>query len=191
MALSSSPLNNPSISSSPSHSLYFLLLHSQPLSSRTCRALKFRKPIFLEQIRDKRSTKLGSPREKCPWQEQQEQERKDDDGGSDAEEEAEIKVDGKAASKGEHLVGFGLQRRLISAPWSHGTKTHSRNFNGFEEHCDNRLANSVEKAQTFEQVDCNSGFQREFDARSESVSNGDWKEEEKTMSMDDSVSNGN
>nr|XP_048327585.1 CRM-domain containing factor CFM3, chloroplastic/mitochondrial-like isoform X2 [Ziziphus jujuba var. spinosa] len=226
MALSSFPLNNPSTSSSSSsHSLYFLLLHSQPHFSSTCRALKFRvsssyrsaqvdtqqhpqrvkkvafeitkkknrkpKPSFLEQIRDKWSTKLGSPREKFPWQEQQEQERIDDDGGSDAEEEAEIKVDGKAASKGDHPVGFGLQRRLISAPWSHGTKTHSRNFNGFEEHCDNRVANSVEKAQTFEQVDRNSGFQREFDAKSDSVSNGDWKEEEKTMSMDDSVSNGN
>ncbi|XP_024931578.3 CRM-domain containing factor CFM3, chloroplastic/mitochondrial [Ziziphus jujuba] len=219
MALSSFPLINPSTSSSSSsHSLYFLLLHSQPHFSNPCRALKFRvsssyrsaqvdtqqhpqrvkkvafeitkkknrkpKPSFLEQIRDKWSTKLGSPREKFPWQEQQEQERIDDDGGSDAEEEAEIKVDGKAASKGDHPVGLGMQRRLISAPWSHGTKTHSRNFNGFEEHCDNRVANSVEKAQTFEQVDRNSGFQREFDAKSDSVSKGDWKAEEKTMSVD-------
>lgn len=219
MALSSFPLNPSTSSSSSSHSLFFLLLHSQPHCSKFRISSSYRsvqadtqkhpqrikvafeitkknrkhKPSFFEEIRDKWSTKLASPRKKFPWQEQMEQGM---DNGDDAEEEeeevgsqqpskdyvSEIKVDGKALESDP--VRFGPQRRLISAPWSHGTKTHTQNFNGFEEQCDNRVTNSVEEAKIIEQVDRNSVFRREFDTEGDSISNGNSKEKEKTISVD-------
>ncbi|KAL5572468.1 hypothetical protein UlMin_022065 [Ulmus minor] len=146
-----------------SHSLYLLLLHRQTKFSSTSRALKFRvscsqrlvevqprrikldldttnqrkkrkpKPSFLEQIEDKWSAKIGSQREKFPWQEEsrwqeqlglEEEEEKLEEKGTQISSDVcysakEIDLE---QSKSDPL-SFGLPSSKISAPWAHGIRT--------------------------------------------------------------------
>lgn len=157
--------------------------------------------------------KIGSPRQKFPWQQEvtrlQEQQDEEEEAVEEKRSqhssgvyvsEVQVEVDGRETVSDP--LRFGLPRRLISAPWSHGTKPfepqlysepgtsqHSgvpaQNGNGFGGHCDNRITSSVvKKTKTFEGVDRNCEFHREFDTKSDAISNRKWTAEEKTISMD-------
>ncbi|KAF3439614.1 hypothetical protein FNV43_RR17892 [Rhamnella rubrinervis] len=171
------------------------------------------KPSFFHQIQDKWSMKIASPRQKFPWQQEvtRLQEQQDDEEEAVEEKrtqhssgvyvsEVQVEVDGREIVRDP--LRFDLPRRLISAPWSHGTKPfepqldsepgtsqHSgllaQNCNGFGKRCGNHITSSVdEKAKIFEGVDRTCEFHREFDTKSDVISNRKWKPEEKTMSMD-------
>lgn len=73
------------------------------------------RPSFLDQIRDKWSTKLTSQRQKFPWQEQEEEEAK--------EIPQEQHSDGSEIEASfSDSVSFVLPSSVISAPWAHGAK---------------------------------------------------------------------
>ncbi|PON46791.1 RNA-binding, CRM domain containing protein [Parasponia andersonii] len=76
------------------------------------------RPSFFEQIRDKWTAKLGSQREKFPWQEesiwQEHQEQ---------EEAKENEEEGESHMSLNDSESFGRQSSVISAPWAHGTKS--------------------------------------------------------------------
>ncbi|GAV78493.1 CRS1_YhbY domain-containing protein [Cephalotus follicularis] len=79
------------------------------------------KPKFYEQIRDKWSLKITSPRENFPWQEQQQQQQQQQQvPAEDVKREVDVKQ-----SVTEPL-GFAVSNRFISAPWIHG-KEPSKN----------------------------------------------------------------
>lgn len=147
------------------HPLCFLLLHHQTHSFKSCRALRFRvscktvqvdtqeqpqrikvafeatrkkrkpKPSFFEQIQDKWSMKVNSPRDKFPWQKQNElvQEEKEEVEEEDEEEEVfEPKISKqeegqkcygvRVAEPVNQKVSFSLPNRIVYAPWAHGSK---------------------------------------------------------------------
>ncbi|CAL2274670.1 unnamed protein product [Prunus armeniaca] len=150
------------------HPPCFLLLHHQTHSFKSCRALRFRvscktvqvdtqeqpqrikvafeatrkkrrpKPSFFEQIQDKWSMKVNSPRDKFPWQEQNElvQEEKEEVEEEDEEEEEEEVFEPKISKQEEgqkcygvrvaepvnQKVSFSLPNRIVYAPWAHGSK---------------------------------------------------------------------
>ncbi|BFG39715.1 hypothetical protein CerSpe_259890 [Prunus speciosa] len=149
------------------HPLCFLLLHYQTHSFKSCRALRFRvscktvqvdtqeqpqrikvafeatrkkrkpKPSFFEQIQDKWSMKVNSPRDKFPWQKQNElvQEEKEEVEEEEEEEEEEVfepkisrqeegqKYSGvRVAEPVNQKVSFSLPNRIVYAPWAHGSK---------------------------------------------------------------------
>ena len=145
MALLPFPVNHQTPSSS--RSLYYLLLQTQThFPNNSFRALKFKpsccyhqtinvgveisrkkrkpKPSFSDQIKDKWSLKpIISRREKFPWQEkeeleEEEVEREQSFGATLSESES----DKDPRVEVSDPVSFSLPSRVISAPWSHGSK---------------------------------------------------------------------
>ncbi|KAI5320185.1 hypothetical protein L3X38_039893 [Prunus dulcis] len=93
------------------------------------------KPSFFEQIQDKWSMKVNSPRDKFPWQKQNElvQEEKEEVEEEDEEEEVfEPKISKqeegqkcygvRVAEPVNQKVSFSLPNRIVYAPWAHGSK---------------------------------------------------------------------
>lgn len=115
------------------------------------------KPSFFEQIQEKWSAKIGSTREKFPWQEESLQ---DEQEGDNEEEERETEIDVKESVSDS--VSFGGINGVVSAPWAHGTKP-------FKPHV-------VSEPETPENSD-NGDFQREFDVGRDEIS-----EEEREIS---------
>lgn len=168
------------------------------------------KPSFYQQIQDKWSMKIASPRQKFPWQQDEEEEagpqlRDEEEEAyeekrSQLSSEAQVEVD--VRETGSDPLSFGLPRRLISAPWSHGTKpmelqldnepctsqgsgVPGQNFNGFAEHSSNHNTNSVDdQVEIFEGVDRNCEFHRELDTKSDAISDRKSTAEGKMLSMD-------
>ncbi|KAL4346208.1 hypothetical protein S245_038814 [Arachis hypogaea] len=88
------------------------------------------RPSFFDQIRDKWSHKLGSQRERLPWQEQQsaeeeededEEEEEDDDDDDEGEEE---ECDQKNSAS--YSLDFQFPKRL--SPWAQATNRKSSRF---------------------------------------------------------------
>ncbi|XVE54075.1 hypothetical protein DITRI_Ditri03aG0052700 [Diplodiscus trichospermus] len=153
MALSTFPLNHQTFPSS-SHSLYYLLLQTQThFPNNRFRALKFKpsccsgqtikvdvelsrkkrkpRPSFLDQVKDKWSLKpVISKRETFPWQQKEELqeegevEREQSFGATLSESES----DKDAQAEVSDPVSFSLSTRVISAPWSHGSKSNEPHF---------------------------------------------------------------
>lgn len=97
------------------------------------------KPSFFEQIRDKWSAKLGSQREKFPWQEdsppwqaQQEQDGEEEESKEEEDEEerhqsSDAYLSGSVTNASfSDSVSFGRPSSVISAPWAHGIKPFKR-----------------------------------------------------------------
>ncbi|VVA10339.1 PREDICTED: CRM-domain containing factor [Prunus dulcis] len=93
------------------------------------------KPSFFEQIQDKWSMKVNSPRDKFPWQKQNElvQEEKEEVEEEDEEEEVfepqiSKQEEGqkcygvRVAEPVNQKVSFSLPNRIVYAPWAHGSK---------------------------------------------------------------------
>lgn len=89
------------------------------------------RPSFFEQIKDRWSLKLGSSREKFPWQEEEKVQQQQCE---EVEEEKNQQLfAGLAVSKTKadvspqvavtEPVSFPLQSSFISSPWDHGTKS--------------------------------------------------------------------
>ncbi|XP_068337249.1 CRM-domain containing factor CFM3, chloroplastic/mitochondrial-like isoform X2 [Pyrus communis] len=157
------------------------------------------KPSFFEQIQDKWSMKVNSPRENFPWQKQNvvlEEEEEEE------EEEEGQKSSGVSASEPvKQTVSFSLPNRGVYAPWSHGNKPikpqvdyesatsqHSvaqgKNLGGFVRHSEiDTTSGGVEKEKRLEQrFDSNKKLGRESVGANGGISNGVSKKEEKMIS---------
>nr|DAD49004.1 TPA_asm: hypothetical protein HUJ06_018941 [Nelumbo nucifera] len=98
------------------------------------------KPSFYDQIRDRWSLKLGSPRERLPWQEQESQGQEET--GNDQSSSAPNSSEGDGGNPSfDDLASFALGNRSISAPWSHGDKPRKPHFDSTTEIVQNSLNN--------------------------------------------------
>lgn len=191
------------------HSLCFLRLQPQTHSSRTCRPHRFRvsgktvqieaqqphkikvaieptkkkrkpKPSFFQQIQDKWSMKVDSPRDKLPWQKQQE---------LDEEEEKESPQSEITVSKPViQEVSFSLPNPVIHAPWAHRSKpitpqvdsepethqrsvAHGENLSGFGRRNEiDATSGAIEAKKIDQEFDGNGKWEREIDEISVGVS---------------------
>ncbi|PRQ46855.1 putative RNA-binding, CRM domain-containing protein [Rosa chinensis] len=76
------------------------------------------KPSFYQQIQDKWSMKVGSPRDKFPWQKQEELEQEDEEEEEEEEsesQESEVRVSKPVIQE----VSFSLPNSVKYAPWAH------------------------------------------------------------------------
>ncbi|KAH0970720.1 hypothetical protein GBA52_022876 [Prunus armeniaca] len=208
------------------HPPCFLLLHHQTHSFKSCRALRFRvscktvqvdtqeqpqrikvafeatrkkrrpKPSFFEQIQDKWSMKVNSPRDKFPWQKQNElvQEEKEGGGGGGRRRR-------RRRRRVNQKVSFSLPNRIVYAPWAHGSKriapqvdsepetsqlsgAQGKNLDGFARHSEiDTKSGAVEKEKSFERrFDSNRKLERERVGEIDIISIGVSKKEEKMIS---------
>lgn len=161
------------------------------------------KPSFLEQVQNKWSVKIGSTREKFPWQEEP---RIRENREEEKEEEKEEEVKGSRESSGasafeeeddaSETVSFGRLSNAISAPWVHRTKPFEPQVDsepesytnsgliggysdGFSGNSDNERLGSFEEAE----IDGDNGFVNKFDADDGEFSNGNLKEKIRTTNI--------
>ncbi|KAM7277490.1 hypothetical protein ACFE04_019356 [Oxalis oulophora] len=74
------------------------------------------RPSFFDQIRDKWSVKLPSPRHEFPWQlPEEEEEEEEEEDKSEGEEEANV-VESSIVNK-QKAVSFSISNTYVSAPW--------------------------------------------------------------------------
>ncbi|KAI9112459.1 hypothetical protein K1719_016382 [Acacia pycnantha] len=99
------------------------------------------RPSFFEQIRDKWSLKLSSPREKFPWEEpeQQEDEEEEEDGGggSDQEPSGSSISESKVEVKASVIHPVSSQSRNHLSPWHQAVHHRDRQANSESDIADN------------------------------------------------------
>lgn len=83
------------------------------------------RPSFFEQIRDKWSLKLSSPREKFPWEEPEQQEE-EEDGGGVQESSGPYLSESMVEVKGSVIHPVSSQSRNFLSPWHQGVQPLDR-----------------------------------------------------------------
>jgi RNA-binding protein YhbY len=158
------------------------------VASETTKKKRKPRPSFFEQIQEKWSLKLGSTRDRFPWEEPEQQEKLEKQEGKDVESQqssgvcvSDLEVGAKESVSDP--VSFVLPNRFVPPPWVHGSKTRKfqvdsepeiprksceriETFGGSGGPCGNGVASGVvERVERVEirEPDCDGEFERAGD----------------------------
>ena len=98
------------------------------VASETTKKKRKPRPSFSEQIQEKWSLKLGSTRERFPWEEPEQQEKleKQEEKEEESQQSSGVGVSDSEVGAKESVsdpVNFGLPNRYVPPPWVHGSNT--------------------------------------------------------------------
>jgi RNA-binding protein YhbY len=153
------------------------------VASETTKKKRKPRPSFSEQIQEKWSLKLGSTRERFPWEEPEQQEKleKQEEKEDESQQSSGVGVSDSEVGAKESVndpVSLVLPNRYVPPPWVHGSNTRKfqidsepeiprksrekiETFGGSGGPCGNGIASGVVERVEIHEQDCDGEFERE------------------------------